>query len=154
MHICIACWGIHLERDLLRVLRLQRAASKWASMSALDSVIEQGDGGGVRLLTVRIYPHSDANGLRRPAECQKPSGNQLEVQNCAWASHKSWEVNGRVGYMHTRAEHCERLVNGGKLVSNFQLTCQRHSIMHRRARKARKSNGRMERMDACAERCE
>ena len=60
--------------------------------SALDSVVEQGGGGGARLLTTRIYPHSDADGSRSPAECQKPSGYRQEVPNCPWASHKIWEV--------------------------------------------------------------
>ena len=58
-------------------------------MSALDSVVEQGDGGGATLLTARIYPHSRANGSKRPAKCQKPWGYMPEAQNCAWQARKA-----------------------------------------------------------------
>ena len=43
-------------------------------MSALDSVIEQGDGRGARLLIVGIYLHSDANNLRRPEKMSEALG--------------------------------------------------------------------------------
>ena len=79
---------------------------------------KQGDGGGARLLTTRIYPHSDADGSRRPAERQKPwlqaRGAKLRV-----ASHKTWEVK-RTRWMHAyTCGDCERLVNSVKLVSNL-----------------------------------
>ena len=67
---------------------------------------------------------------------------------------KAGKSNGRVGCMRTRAEHCERLMNSCKLVSNPRLTCQRRSITHRGVRRVRKPNGRMERVHARAERCE